>query len=72
MVICATPPDHNTDMLISNAVEAGESAAALEWATRLRRFATLLPTAASPGDDSADWTHLPLVQACSALKFIEN
>lgn len=48
-------------MLINNALMGGESAVALHWACRIREFPTLLGTAA-PGDDSRDYTHLPLVQ----------
>lgn len=56
--------DHNTDMLINNALMGGEAGVALQWSERLRSFPSLLPTATG-GDDSIDWTHLPLVQVCN-------
>ena len=48
-------------MLINNALMGGESEVAMAWSRRLATYPTLLPTGAY-GDDSADWTHLPLVQ----------
>ena len=48
-------------MLINNALMGGESEMAMSWSRRLATYPTLLPTGAY-GDDSADWTHLPLVQ----------
>ncbi len=53
--------EHNTDMLINNALMGGESEVAMSWSRRLAQYPTLLPTGAY-GDASADWTHLPLVQ----------
>ena len=53
--------EHNTDMLINNAVMAGESAVALRWARRIRDFPSIMATT-TPGDRSTDYTHLPLVQ----------
>ena len=57
--------EHNTDMLINNALMGGESEVAMAWSRRLAQYPTLLPTGAY-GDASADWTHLPLVQVCVA------